>query len=1686
MEKFINLTSYLIFLTIFFFAFTIDAQNLNSPQCHQWAVDAFNEEYLDCNNQNCFLGGSTFYEMGIVQMYGIENYYLRSYDGSNQNDPNCVSFVFYNESGTILDICSYGAFGVLCSLGYIYDESEINDFTFNSYHDCDLGEMVLISSPTSNFSYSVNNLNVAFNSSSTLNATSYTWDFGDGNSSNAENPLHQFETTGTYEVCLTVSNDCGDDMTCEEIEINSSMCSQDDFELSDINDLIASNHCGPYDQIIANYYNTITQGGFLIISETIGVDEIQYIYNCTYELISVCENITSGDPTCTPEISWYGELFAEFTNDITECNSIPGWLEEIICNSYCETEETLFIESYLNDDGFTYYSIEQGLTGGIDYYFEVSIFNGETTIMSGQFESNCVFASGGGINCTPDFDPLSLTSISGFVEYDCSSCCDHPDYNALMELYHSTGGPQWTNTQEDNLPWGETCNPCDGNWYGIGCDENNRVTCIDLNGGWGEFDCEEQYSGFGNNLTDTLPELHFEFLRHFACAGNNLKGPIPSLDNVPNLITFHCSHNELEGSIPESLNVPDLTYFYCDFNNLDGCYPSQICNIMFFASWENPLLPFHGDHKPFCDDGEPQIGAPCDRDGNPLTMDTISVDCICVSTTPQEPFITLWNTDTPGTECNTCITIPTFPGETYDYTVDWGDGSDITTHTGDASHDYVIPGIYTISISGDFPRIYFNSSAEGQDTSKIIDIIQWGDIEWSSMHSAFFGCRNLTGSFTDSPDLSLVNDISYMFAECNDFNGNIIDWDVSNVTNMSTTFRNALSFNMDLNIWDVSNVTVMDHMFLNATSFNADIGVWDVSNVFNMSGMFASAISFNQDIGEWDVNSVTNMESMFSGASSFNQDINNWDVSSVTSMDRMFEDTEAFNQPLNNWNVSNVTGMFQMFLGATVFNQNIGDWNVSNVTNMGNMFKFAESFNQNINNWDVSSVTAMNGMFGGALIFNQYIGDWNVSNVTYMGGMFDKGSSFNQDIGDWDVSSVFQMNSMFAEATSFNQDIGNWNVSNVSVMIDMFNGASSYNQNIGNWDISNVTGMDRMLNNSGLDVEKYDATLIGWSQQNLQPNLSLEADGLKFCMAESERKSIIDNFQWDITGDSKVNAGDVCMINGVEGVYNEACECKETPSRPFITLWNTDTPETDCNTCITIPTFPGEIYNYTVDWGDGIIESNFTGDATHDYNSPGMYTVNISGDFPRIYFNGGNESSKIIDILQWGDIKWSSMVRAFASCGNLNSTGMQAADKPDLSLVMDLSSMFSRASSFNQDIGDWDVSNVVRLSATFLQATSFNQNIGDWDVSSVVQMNSMFAEATSFNQDISNWNITNVTTTSGMFDNASLFNQDIGELDFSNVVNVNRMLNDSGLDVQNYDATLIAWSNQNLTQDLTLGADNLQYCISEEARQKLETVFNWTIEGDSKATSPNAQFTSQSNNLLVDFSINSPQATGFSWDFGDGNTSETNNPQHLYDLPGEYNVCLTSFGDCDTTYCERIFVEDDPCVIVLEDEILLTTTDQSESIDLLENDIIPSNYTLSILDISDESLLRIDDVQDPDLYFTVTENFSDTIFITYEVCLPDCSLCETAQLKIVNEAIADITQTTFIDTKSTHLNTLNFTGESVIPDSEIWIYNRWGNQIFHTTNYKNDWDADGFPGGAYFYVLKVRGVEIKQTLTVFK
>ncbi len=252
----------------------------------------------------------------------------------------------------------------------------------------------------------------------------------------------------------------------------------------------------------------------------------------------------------------------------------------------------------------------------------------------------------------------------------------------------------------------------------------------------------------------------------------------------------------------------------------------------------------------------------------------------------------------------------------------------------------------------------------------------------------------------------------------------------------------------------------------------------------------------------------------------------------------------------------------------------------------------------------------------------------------------------------------------------------------------------------------------------------------------------------------------------------------------------------------FSTTWKTDNVGTSANNQITIPT-TGPGYNYNIYWeqvGSPAVNGSSTGhvgNVTVTFPAPGTYRVDITGSFPRIYFNNGGDRRKILTVEQWGNNAWTSMERSFMGATNLT---VPASDAPNLSGVTSLSRMFSLATSFNsainhwnvgtitnfeaflsgatafnQPLNSWDVSNATTMFDMFYQASAFNQPLNSWDVRQVQYMNGMFLEATAFNQPLNSWDVGNVLEMSSMFQGATAFNQPLDQWDISQVTNLDYM-----------------------------------------------------------------------------------------------------------------------------------------------------------------------------------------------------------------------------------------------------------------------------------------------------------------------
>ena len=254
------------------------------------------------------------------------------------------------------------------------------------------------------------------------------------------------------------------------------------------------------------------------------------------------------------------------------------------------------------------------------------------------------------------------------------------------------------------------------------------------------------------------------------------------------------------------------------------------------------------------------------------------------------PFVTQWLL----AAADKTITLPLPAAGTYNFVVDWGDGTTgIVTAYNDAdiSHTYATEGVKIVSIKGKMTHWSFNN---GGDKLKITDVLSGGSTGLTSLYGGFYGCSNLRFVANDSKWTKDVKDTRYMFGNCTIFNSDISAWDVSSVTNTGYMFYNCSAFNSEISAWDVSSVKVMNRMFYSCSVFNSDISSWDVSSVTDMNRMLLDCSAFNSDISAWDVSDVTDMTRTFYNCSTFNSDISAWDVSDVTTISDMLYGANAF------------------------------------------------------------------------------------------------------------------------------------------------------------------------------------------------------------------------------------------------------------------------------------------------------------------------------------------------------------------------------------------------------------------------------------------------------------------------------------------------------------------------------------------------------------------------------------------------------------------------------------------------------------------------------------------------------------------------------------------------------------------------------------------------------------------------
>ena len=183
----------------------------------------------------------------------------------------------------------------------------------------------------------------------------------------------------------------------------------------------------------------------------------------------------------------------------------------------------------------------------------------------------------------------------------------------------------------------------------------------------------------------------------------------------------------------------------------------------------------------------------------------------------------------------------------YDFTVDWGDDSSLTTVTNfsdnNFNHTYTSSGTYQVIIRGTVKGWSVQETTNDiandiatRDSYK--NILSWGSLEFiDNVTGMFASCTNLNILASNGPKIG--NTLESAFASCSlSTSSGVQNWDIANVISLDSTFINT-SIDANLTGWNISSVTTalnfMAGVTLSTTNYNNILRGWQIQAVSGRS-----------------------------------------------------------------------------------------------------------------------------------------------------------------------------------------------------------------------------------------------------------------------------------------------------------------------------------------------------------------------------------------------------------------------------------------------------------------------------------------------------------------------------------------------------------------------------------------------------------------------------------------------------------------------------------------------------------------------------------------------------------------------------------------------------------------------------------------------------------------------------------
>ncbi len=272
--------------------------------------------------------------------------------------------------------------------------------------------------------------------------------------------------------------------------------------------------------------------------------------------------------------------------------------------------------------------------------------------------------------------------------------------------------------------------------------------------------------------------------------------------------------------------------------------------------------------------------------------------------------------------------------------------------------------------------------------------------------------------------------------------------------------------------------------------------------------------------------------------------------------------------------------------------------------------------------------------------------------------------------------------------------------------------------------------------------------------------------------------------------------------------------------------------------------------------------------------------------------------------------------------------------------------------------------------------------------------------------------------------------------------------------------------SQKGTYTITLTMSDPSSCNKVDSISKTISFNNILVKADMEA--PNLIC----ENTMVNFLDKSENATAYTWNFGDGNTSTDPNPYHLYDSTGKYTIVFyaSNPNSCNKTdtLTREITVSPVPQANFVHAPVIPET---NEPVNFTNRSIGADKYYWNFGDGTGSEK----ETPDPH-YYKKTGNYTVCLVAaTLEGCLD--TLCKKVDADVF--PLADV-PTAFSPNGDGNNDILRVRG-SGIETINLRIFNRWGELVFETNDEHTGWDGNynnkEQPVDAYAYVLNVSFVD---------